>query len=367
MKHSLTERFVHDFNNLYKERFVKMTKNVNNVNKLIITAMAMVLILWHGQTSWAAIDFNPTNKFIQENPYNILFDISKNLRKFFEAGNVIEFNKLRSRYPNLVIDLRNVHCNGRSLKNIDLSNVILKNSDFRGCYLEGAKFKNSYLAYTNFRSFNGFGETNLFYVDFTGAILQKQREIELNVDLHYTPCLDYIWGDEMNYRYECQKTRSKRRSDDYRNGYAYNSMANFENTDLSKSIDLTGLIPESSKIISLASSNKIFTGKFSCCKLESFESMEDQIKTFSANSSFVSDSEKENFVGKKYLVLYGTYYGSKSFNFINTNPNVVVILNEFYSHGYLKTAGDLIICNTGGMNPETQATGTTIYGCPAGE
>ena len=293
-----------------------------------------------------SIDFNPTQEFIEINFHDKLFAISTNLKKFFDDGNVTKFNELRSKYPSLTVDLRGVNCNKRSLKQINLSNSILTYSNFGGCDLEGAQFKNSYLSRTRFQPTRDSGETNIFNVDFTGAVFKKQKKIELKVDIYYgSDCITLSSLKIYKSFSECSDIMLENDIHEYVKGYGHGSNANFRNIDLSKSIGLNNadIYSKGAKAMALANSDEIFTGIYFD---DTFENMEDELRILTADNAFISNLEiKEAFINKKYWVLTGEHYFNESFDVINTDPNVVIILNGFSSTGFLKTVGDVIVCN----------------------
>ena len=268
--------------------------------------------------------FAYAQELVQKLPIHEIRAYTKDIRRLFHVGNVVGFNRLRAVHPMLPVDLRNVRCKGRSLKQIDLRNTILKGSDFRGCDLEGAKFQNSYLVDVNFQSFAGHGETNLFGANFTGAIVQYSNSIEYSIT-HFLGRLDQSPGN----------------------------VPNFRNTDLSNTIGIDESIVDSrgSNAMALANSNEIFTGKYDFFS-NLFQSAQSELMAILPNNPFIKNLSAETqqlLVGKNAWVVFGRYYGSSSFDIINTDPNVVIILNGFSSHGYVKSVSDIIICGVSGM------------------
>ena len=85
-----------------------------------------------------------------------------------------------------------------------------------------------------------------------------------------------------------------------------------------------------------------------------FESIDkDKLETITASNPFIlslnganREANKKRFIGKKAWVLCGRHLGSTSFDVLNSDPDIVIILDRFSSHGYIKSSGDIILANS---------------------
>lgn len=131
----------------------------------------------------------------------------------------------------------------------------------------------------------------------------------------------------------------------------------FRDTDLSHTTGIDSSISDirGSRAMAILNSSEIFTGKqLVLNRLEKVGRNELVTITSECPYSFfissLEDDEKNNLIGKKAWILSGKYHGSFSFDVINTDPNVVIIMDDFSSHGYVKTVGDVIIIGKRRMN-----------------
>ena len=308
-------------------------------------------------------------------PLTQLKEVSNTLRDLFEQGDVTEFNRLKSQYPDFPFDLRSIKCRGQSLKGIDLRYAILADSDFSGCEIEDALFQNSYLSGARFSSFaSHYGETKLSQSEFKGAVFQPRHEIEFIVNELYgkietpgceacriadgsTGCIDRMERVSIDYLMFDE--------DDFASCDLDKGVTSFEYVDLSNVRDIGLPVMDSWKaeIMAQANTDKIFT--FSSEDLPPVHTKQEIMITYDFSKLLQADA-RDSLTGKKISVLSGDYESYESMEIINTDPNLVIILYDFYTDGFIKTSGDIIFCKSPRFKTTARFKAQNKFSCRTG-
>lgn len=246
-----------------------------------------------------------------------------------ENGDVATFNKLRKSDGNRILILpQDLSLTKKDLTEIDLSYTLARGVDFRGDNLAKANFELAYLPDADFRSYAGFGKTDLTNARFINAVLKRSEELDSLAC--YTPKWMQHGMRPMMKRYE--------------HAFEPEDGADFRNSNVDAAVfcnvDWDGVDVRYTKEMAL-----IERGRFE----ELYDLILQKPDSSKVRGLETSSNELEELLGgygsrfyRRSAIISDDYCGASSTDFVNTDPRTVLVIQHFHTHGDVYSAGPIV-------------------------
>jgi len=253
---------------------------------------------------------------------------SKEYVTLLEKGDVIAFNKLRKSDGIRVLVLPPVSLRKKNLRGIDLGYTLARGIDFRGSNLTNANFERAYLPAADFRSYAGFGKTDLTDARFIKTILRKDKELESLLGYKLEPVQNMMRRHERG-RYE---------ADEAKDG------ADFRNSNIAAAI---------SRDVDWGEVDLGYTKEMALIERRRFEELYSLIlqkpDSTEVKGLETSGNELDKLLGvygstfcRKSAIVYGEFLGGSTTDFVNPDPKTVLVIQNFHTHGDVYSAGPIV-------------------------